>query len=436
MEKEETDIIEIRSEELDSILGKTPGSLIRWGLSVVFAFVAILIIGSLFFKYPDAIQSPVQITTLNPPASMIARADGKITHLFVDDGEFVKKNTILASIENPADFSQIQYLNKILDTIKTAILLRNINYLESLSFDTLNKLGEIQATFTSFTKALGDVLRYYQIDYNNKKIAAVDKQIKMTRLYYDRLYTQRNLVEQDLVLENIQYKRDSLLFKNKVIAQAELEKSGSAQLQKKHSFEGARLSLAQTQIEIATLEQQLLELQLQAEEQQKQLFLTLDESHKNLLSQISAWEQRYILKTPIDGKITYTKFWSENQDVKAGETVLTIIPDKKTEVIGKLNLQIQGSGKVKIGQRVNIRFDNYPFMEYGMAQAKIRSISLATDNNVYTVELQLPDGLKTNYKITLPYSNGMKGSAEIITEDLTLFERFFNPVKSLFKKHF
>jgi hypothetical protein len=30
----------------------------------------------------------------------------------------------------------------------------------------------------------------------------------------------------------------------------------------------------------------------------------------------------------------------------------------------------------------------------------------------------------------------MKGSAEIITEDLSLFQRFFNPVKSLFKKHF
>ena len=434
--QEEINNIEIRSEELDSILGKAPGVLVRYGLGLVFGFVAVLVIGSFFFKYPDAIQSPVEITTLNPPAGMIARADGKITHLFVTNGLFVRKNTILASIENPADFYQVQQLGTLLDTIKKAILLRNTASLEKLRFDSFNQLGDIQPSFTLFTKALADVIRYYQVNYHQKKIDAVTKQIKMTRLYYDRLYTQKQLVEKDLKLGNTQYARDSVLFKNKVIALAEFEKSGSAQLQKQQSLESARLSLAQSQIGITQLEEQVLELQLQAEEQQKTLFLALDENYKTLLSQISTWEKRYLLRTPIDGKVTYTKFWSENQDVKTGETVLTVIPEKKTEVVGKLTLQIQGSGKVKAGQKVNIRFDNYPYMEYGMLQARIRSISLATENNAYTAELELPDGLKTNYKITLPYSNGMKGNAEIITEDLSLFQRFFNPVKALFKRRF
>jgi HlyD family secretion protein len=434
--KSELEKIELRSEELDSILGKTPNSLIRWGISFIFGFIALLLIGSLFFKYPDAIQAPVEITTFNPPASLVARADGKITHLFVSDRQSVKKNTVLATIENPADFNQVQQLRTKLNNIQEIIARKNNLNFDKLNFDSFNKLGEVQPAFTAFTKALGDVKRYSQIDFYRKKTAAVEKQINMTKLYHDRLYSQRNLMEKDLKLGKQQYNRDSTLFKNKVIAQSDLENTASLQLQKNYSFEGAQLNLADMQIKLTVLEEQLLDLNLQAEEQEKQLFLTLGESHKSLLNQISVWEQLYVLKSPIDGKVTYTKYWSENQNVKLGETVLTVIPENKSVIIGKLNLQMQGAGKVKIGQKVNIRFDNYPYMEYGMVQASIRNISMTSENNGYPVELQFPNGLKTNYKINLQYTNGMKGSAEIITEDLTLFERFFNPVKSLFKKHF
>ena len=72
-------------------------------------------------------------------------------------------------------------------------------------------------------------------------------------------------------------------------------------------------------------------------------------------------------------------------------------------------------------------------MEYGYLKGKVKNISLMPSNENYIVEVELPQDMKTNYDIQLNFSQEMKGSAEIITEDLRLIQRFFNPLKSLLK---
>ena len=141
------------------------------------------------------------------------------------------------------------------------------------------------------------------------------------------------------------------------------------------------------------------------------------------------------MKSPIDGTITFTKIWSVNQNVVTGDKVVTIIPEKTSKIIGKLTIPISGSGKVKTGQKVNIKLINYPYMEFGMIEGKIKSISLIPSDNTYMAEVEFPEGLKTNYNKQIKFSQEMQGSAEIITADIRLIERLFNPIKSLFKKH-
>ncbi|MCL2511709.1 MAG: hypothetical protein FWF09_06630 [Bacteroidales bacterium] len=51
------------------------------------------------------------------------------------------------------------------------------------------------------------------------------------------------------------------------------------------------------------------------------------------------------------------------------------------------------------------------------------------------VEVEFSDNLTTNYGKTLDFSQEMSGTADVITEDLRLIERFFNPIKSLVKRY-
>ncbi|MGM0408037.1 MAG: HlyD family efflux transporter periplasmic adaptor subunit, partial [Bacteroidota bacterium] len=159
------------------------------------------------------------------------------------------------------------------------------------------------------------------------------------------------------------------------------------------------------------------------------------ESFKNLQAAIDSWKYQYILVSPTDGKVTFNQFWNENQSVKSGETVMTIIPENEGEIIGKLQLTYQGAGKVKVGQQANIQFANYPYMEFGMVKGVVKSISLAPDNNFYTAELELPQGLTTFYGMELDFKQQMVGKAEIITEDIRLLERIVRPLRYILKKN-
>ena len=90
---------------------------------------------------------------------------------------------------------------------------------------------------------------------------------------------------------------------------------------------------------------------------------------------------------------------------------------------------------MKPGQRVNIRFSNFPDTEFGMVNGTVRNISLVpvkmNETSYYIVEISFPDGLLTTYNRTLPFVPGMEGQADIITDDFSLLERFVFPIKKI-----
>ena len=156
---------------------------------------------------------------------------------------------------------------------------------------------------------------------------------------------------------------------------------------------------------------------------------------------IQSWEMSFVLISPIDGKITFTRYWVSNQNVRAGEEVFTVIPASDRRVLGKASLPIARSGKVKAGQNVNIRLDNFPDNEFGMLKGVVKNVSLVPASTsgeftYYVVEIELPDGLKTNYGEELPHISNMQGTADIITENMSLLEKFIMPMRKIFKEGF
>ena len=73
-----------------------------------------------------------------------------------------------------------------------------------------------------------------------------------------------------------------------------------------------------------------------------------------------------------------------------------------------------------------------------MDRGVIKNISLVPivcEQGKFTmIEVEFPQNLTTNYGKTLDFSQQMSSTAEIITEDLRLIERFLNPIKSLIKR--
>ncbi|MGD2091150.1 MAG: HlyD family efflux transporter periplasmic adaptor subunit [Candidatus Aminicenantes bacterium] len=424
--------VEIRSEEVQEIMGFIPHWIIRWGLTAIFLVVIFLVIGSWFFKYPDIIASTIVVTTENPPANLVARSSGKITELYVQDKQKVREGEYIAIIENSTNHHHLFELKEKLDAMSSFFTGYALPVTEQ--FDKNYSLGELQSTYAAFLKSYADYKHFIELGYYQKKINSTKSEIARRQKLQKQLQRQDKIMEEELNLSREQYQRTIKLYNDNIISKSELESARSTYLQKEYTAKTAKTNLANSEIQINQLEQNVMELDLQFRENKTKFQSTLSQAYENLMGRIAQWEQSYLLKAPISGIVTFTKFWSINQNVTAGDKVITVVPEEGGKIIGKVVMPIRGSGKVKVGQRVNIKFANFPHMDYGIVTGIIKSISLVSSDNFYSLEVDLPDGLLTSYGKELEFSQEMQGTAEIITEDIRLLERIFKPIKAILKK--
>lgn len=420
--------IELKSDEVQEILGKPPHHIVRYGIMVIFVVIAGLFVGSYFFKYPDIIPATITVTTENLPAGVTAKTTGRIDTLFVGEKQMVKAGDFLALIENPASLNDVLKLKNSIanytpDTLKW-------------EFERNLQLGDIQQSYFTFIKAYEDYQYFVNADYHLKKIKVIEKQILTQSDILRKSKTQLSLSARQLKSAKQLFNIDSTLFVNKTISSSEFENSRSVYLQQLQAFESARLSIDNQNLSILQSEQSIFDLEQQHKEQQNQLHVNLLGAYDQLQTQIKSWEQTYLLESPINGTTTLTKYWQKNQNINSGEVLVTVIPEQEAKMVGKIHLPPHGAGKVKKGQMVNVKFDNFPYMEYGMVRVKIENISLVPvtlddKNKAYILEVSFPNKLKTNYGKELEFTQEMQGTAEIITDDLRLLDKFLNPIRDV-----
>ena len=88
-------------------------------------------------------------------------------------------------------------------------------------------------------------------------------------------------------------------------------------------------------------------------------------------------------------RISFFNVWTVNQNIKIGDDLFSVIPTQKQQFIGKCILPILNTGKLSIGQNVNIKLDNYPYNENGMLQGIITNISEVPNKDTYAIDVVL-----------------------------------------------
>ncbi len=441
----EEEKIELRSEEFQEILGAVPHWILRWGITVLAFVIIILLIGSAIIKYPDVLSSQVELTGSMPPASVVSRTSGKLRELYVKDNQTVKDGEYLAVIDNPANTEDILFLKNYLDSL--ALFKPTKGGEQLLPFEELGKdlsfrgikgglqVGSLQSLYASLHAVLFDYMEYKRLSYYPQKTVLAEERIVRYEEQYAILQNQQRLTEEQFTLVQSQFRRDSSMFIRGGISVKELENSKSVYLQSLMSIENMRSTLGNMRIQIAQLKESLFDMHQQDTEKGNDLRSRIRSLTTQLEAEIQSWELNYVLQSPVVGTITFTGYWVENQNVQAGATVFTVVPGGSYEIVGKAMLPIARSGKVEIGQKVNIRLQNFPENEYGVLRGIVSNISLVPAQTgemaYYMVEINLPDRLLTTYKKELPWLPNMQGQADIITEDISLLERFILPIKKI-----
>ena len=148
----------------------------------------------------------------------------------------------------------------------------------------------------------------------------------------------------------------------------------------------------------------------------------LNNTVTQLMTALHEWKTNYLPSAPVDGKVAFMQIWKKGQYVNAGETLFVIVPDGESEFTGKALLPMQGSGKVRTGQRAVVRLTGFSEQEYGRIEGEVVSISPVPDEEGnYVVEICLKDMSSKQP----PILKVMSGKAEIIIREQNLLERIF-----------
>jgi HlyD family secretion protein len=429
----EPDKIELRSDEVQEILSRPPHALVRYGISVIFGVMLVLFTGSFFFRYPDVVQGNVVITTENHPVWLVAKSTGKIKELVCSDKQPVNQGDLLAVIDNSASTRDVQAVNRLLSTVRISD--RNFYIPETLLTHSY-ELGIIQSDFSAFTKAAVNYNNFLQLNLIKQEKTSLHKQIFDRKYYSTSLRKQYEMKNRELKISESAYERDALLYKQKVISASDMEIAEQGYLGKQQELQQLETSLSLENVESSQLKESVNKLSLQYLQEKNQLFSELNSAHRELMATIANWQQTCLLIAPQPGIVTFNSFWKRNQFINSGDKVFAIIPQKSGRLVGKIKIPASGSGKIETGQTVNIKVSNYPYLEYGVLQGKIATVSLVPNNDFYTVAVCFPKGLRSTADKELKFTGELNGTAEIVTRNQSLMERFFSPIRFLVMKFF
>lgn len=419
----------IYSDSVTDIMGRPPGKILKWGNAIILIVFAIFILFLWLIKYPDTIPAPVEITTINPPVTLVSKLSGRIKNLYVKDKDRTNSGQLIAVMETAASIEDMNKLRQIVDTIA------NTERIMLASMPEFNELGEIQNYWGSFLKSLSDFNNYNLNDYYGNKIKSLTEEIDGILVYIGKIKIKEELYSENQMLEAKKYRRDSLLYVSGVYSESELEKSRQSLIRLNIELQQVRLDHSAKSIELAEKKQVLQDYRIKKLEEKEKYYSVLNESYLNLKAQIKIWENTYLLISPVSGVVTFTKFWSENQTVNKDEPVLSIVPLEAGDYVGRISLKMNRSGKVKPGQAVNIKLSGYPYLEYGMVKGIVKSKSLVPSGDSYIMEVSLPSGLTTLYGTKLDFTQNMQGTAEIITDDLRLLQKILNPFRYMISRN-
>lgn len=418
----------VRSEAIESLLSYRLSFFLRYGMLLLFMVTIMILVLAWFIRIPETVNGVLTLNTSNPPKTVVAKSSGKIISLKATDKMHVSKGQQLVWMECLANYEQVAMLRDSLGIMDSIISSGSFGRLSKMKLDTFIYLGELQKSFDNFMQARKE-LTYAMSDpvYAAKRYVIESRLASLTLMYYN-LLEQQYIYQRDYDIATENYEIEKRLFKQNVNSKNELKDKEGIMLSKRLQLEQLNSSLIINQNDRTSVNEQLIGLN-QSIETQKNAFIL---AYNTLRSDLQQWTNTYILTSPIDGAISFAEMFTENQNVKADDVLFFIIPEG-SDMLGEVMVDQMNFGKIKAGQDVNIKFQGYPYQEFGMVKGKVRSIAEIPKNGKYLVRVDLTNGLVTNYKKNISFRNGLTGTAEIISDNRSLLDRlFFDRLRSLF----
>lgn len=419
-----TEVFHMEEMNTAYLLAEQPSFIVRAGSLMFFLIFLLVILGCYFIRYPDVLKSTGSLISVNGPKNVIVKRDSKLEHLFIQDGSAVKKGEVLGYLESTANHKQVLSLSFFIDSI----IIKTRDGYRYLAPTLLNQeianLGELQVFYNEFMRACVYYSRYTDDGFFPEKRHLLVKDSETLASQQEALDTKGKLLLEDFLLTDSSLRVNDLLRIDGVISTLEHRSERSKFLNKKMAIKDIEFEVLKSRIQQSEVSKQISEIDNDIKIQHLYFLQALT----TFKSQIDAWKELYLLTSPQDGVISFSSSIQKNQHLKQGESFCFVSPDNSDFYIETV-LPQTNFGKIRIGQKAVVKFDAYPFEEFGFVEGFVDYIYSIPQESGFLARISLPKKLHSNYNVQFRYNLNLSSTVEIITNEKSLLERILSRLK-------
>jgi HlyD family secretion protein len=461
----------------EELLDALPRTWTRSILYLLISFTAITLPWTMFSQVDETGNATGRIEPKGATQRLDSSVTGNVISVNFQEGSTVKAGQVLMEMDSDLlqkDLQQTQARleglanrKSQLELLKNQVLLA-INIQEqqnhSQKLEKMAQINQARENLSAKQSAyhLQKLEKVAQLDQAKHNVNAnqITYRLATSRLNRDllevqryRLLLQEGAISQIKVVELEKTAEDSKRLQQEAksnikIAELrlkeEMNRSKSMMLQAKSEIEQAKLRLQEQESSYQSLMQAgkltLLRSQEQLKDIQSQI-TTITSEMAQTKSQIESLQlqlKQRVVRSPIDGTIFELPIQKPGSVVQTGQMIAQIAP-KGANLILKAEMPSEQSGFVEIGMPVKIKFDAYPFQEYGISQGHITWISpdakipenSRTRRETYQLEITLEKPYIQAGNKRIPLTPGQTATAEVIVRQRRVIDFILDPFKKL-----
>jgi multidrug efflux pump subunit AcrA (membrane-fusion protein) len=414
------------TDDMQDIITTVPSWILRWGITLFFGILILIVSLSALIKYPDIVKTKLKIESPNSPKPVVAKVSGKLIKLLAKENATVVTGQALAYMESTGDHDKIWRLAINLKELQTQVL-QNKPVSQVLFSQSDNiQFGELQSAYQIFYQEYLNYKSAINDGFYLKKKGFLQNDLLDLAKQVEQLNQQKQIQQRSFVIADDDYKMHKKLEKERVETPAELRQQESKYLSQKSPLVQTESALISANNNYSAKEKEILELDNQIREEKAKFLQALN----SLISQAEDWKSKYILIAAQSGKLSYAGIVQENQVLNLGQEVFYINPGNEA-FFGQMSIPQDNMGKIKVGQEVLVKLRSFPFEEYGMIRGKISYIAdVPYKDSVFVSKVDFKIRNASDMRRPIHLKQGMMADAEIITQEATILQRIS---RSMFK---
>jgi HlyD family secretion protein len=407
------------SEEVNEIITAVPSWILRRGISLIFLVLILIIVLSAFIRYPDIVKTSLKITSLNSPKPVISHQQGKLVKILIKDGEQVADKQPLAFIESTANHTDVIKFAEKLKLLQQK--LNTAQVIKSADFETTGlNLGELQNSYQSFYQEYLAFINTQKGGFYLTQKNYLAQDLAEIRKLQNQIKKQQIIQQQEYANAEEEYAAYQKLKSKNVISNSEFKQQENKYLASKYPLQQSATALLNNNSSYLAKEKEIATLENTIKEQQHKFRQALS----SMVNETDVWMMKYVILSPLAGKIGYAGILQENQNVAMNQELFIVNPGN-TNFFGEVQIPQYNMGKVSLGQRTLVKMRSFPFEEYGIINGKISYITdVALRDSVFIAKIDFINFEQKDKSQPIILKNGMMADAEIITRESSLLQRF------------